>query len=172
MQINTKSKRNRKYDDRKQGALHFGWQVAIGAVIIFVILIFLFGFSRVDGVSMETTLHDRQVVCYPRVSFGYEPGDVVAIKMPSDEFFVKRVVAVGGDVVDVRDGKLYVNDVALTEPYAQGITEQEEGIVKYPYTVDDGKYFVVGDNREHSIDSRSFGAVLKSNIKGKLLFVK
>ena len=82
--------------------------------------------------------------------------------------FVPYVVP--GDVVDLRDGVLYVNDQPEAGTYFQGETRESDGIVQYPYRVEEGKYFLVGDNREVSQDSRAFGALPKSSIKGKLLF--
>ena len=90
------------------------------------------------------------------------------MRMPSGEYYVKRVIAVGGDTVDIRKGKLYVNDEEMDEPYVNGETERKVGGVEFPYTVEDGKVFVMGDNREESMDSRDFGAVIRKQIKGKV----
>ena len=96
-------------------------------------------------------------------------GDVLSVRMPSGEYYVKRVIAVGGDTVDIRQGKLYVNGEEVEEPYINGATEKKIGGVEFPYTVEDGKLFVMGDNREESMDSRDFGAVIRKQIKGKVL---
>ena len=78
--------------------------------------------------------------------------------------------AVGGDVVDLRDGIIYVNGKALDDPWATGETRAETGAVIYPYQVRPGNVFVLGDNREASMDSRAFGEVNLRQIKGKILF--
>ena len=70
--------------------------------------------------------------------------------------------------MDIRKGKLYVNDEEMDEPYVNGETERKVGGVEFPYTVEDGKVFVMGDNREESMDSRDFGAVIRKQIKGKV----
>lgn len=92
---------------------------------------------------------------------GPERGTVISFTDPRDgkTTLVKRVVATAEDTVDLKDGRLVVNDRQVDEPYAQGVTTQLEGPIQYPYTVPEGELFVMGDNRENSIDSRVFGAV-------------
>jgi signal peptidase I len=81
---------------------------------------------------------------------------------------VKRVIGVPGDVIDIREGKVFRNGEALQEPYAKGVTYKRE--LEFPVTVPDGKYFVLGDNREISKDSRSFGFIDHSQVEGKAVF--
>lgn len=141
-------------------------------VMIFVVVMIVFqlfiGVSRVDGTSMEPTLKDGQLVFFCRISQNYENGDVVLARMPSGEYYVKRIIATEGEVVDLKDGILYVNGVPESGAYVQGRTEAQEGIVTYPYIVEEGTCFVAGDNREASMDSRSFGALPENSMKGKL----
>ena len=137
---------------------------------VFLAFNLLVGITTVSGRSMEPTLQDGNVVFFYRVNFSYHRGDVVFARMPYGNFYVKRVVAVPGDVVDIRDGVLYVNDHPETDAHFQGQTHESDGIVQYPYLVEAGKYFLVGDNREVSQDSRAFGALPRRSIKGKLLF--
>lgn len=76
-------------------------------------------------------------------------------------------------MIDIRDGYVYRNGQKLTEPYIEssdGNTMPQNSRIEYPYKVDSGCYWVMGDNREVSMDSRSFGSVIKENIKGRLLF--
>lgn len=81
---------------------------------------------------------------------------------------IKRIIAVEGDKVDIHDGKVYINDELLDEPYVKGITPQME--MSYPLIVPEGYVFVMGDNRENSLDSRSFGPVEINSIEGKAVF--
>jgi signal peptidase I len=83
--------------------------------------------------------------------------------------YVKRVVAVGGETVDLRDGRLYVDDRLLVIPQANGNTLPQVPRVSYPFTVPDGEVFVLGDNRLQSSDSRTFGSVPVTNIIGKVI---
>ena len=158
-----------KYDGYK-----YDWfRTAKEFVFIFLIVIIAFnvlvGVSRVDGNSMEPTLHHGDVVFFLRVGSDYKDGDVVFARMPSGEYYVKRIIATEGETIDLVDGIFYIDGIPEEGDYILGTTEAQNGIVSYPYTVEAGKYFMVGDNREGSMDSRSFGALLENSIKGKLL---
>ena len=137
-----------------------------GVALLFSLLV---GVSRVDGTSMAPTLRDGQPVFFTRVNLRYRLGDVVYARMPSGSNYVKRIVALEGDVVDLRDGTLYINGAPEDNPHAHGTTQPQEGIVEYPYTVGEDMVFLVGDNREGSVDSRTFGALPLSSIRGKLI---
>ena len=158
-----------KYDGKK-----YGWflmcrdflLMLAGVALLFSLLV---GVSRVDGTSMAPTLRDGQPVFFTRVNLRYSRGDVVYARMPSGENYVKRVVALEGDVVELRDGTLYINGVPEDNPHARGTTLPQTGIVEYPYTVGEDMVFLVGDNREGSVDSRSFGALPTGSIRGKLI---
>lgn len=139
-------------------------------LLVFLVFRFVIGFSLVKGDSMETTLHSGEAVMYLRLCPKYKNGDVVSVKIPSGKYYVKRIIATKGDTIDIRDGKVYVNEKCLDEPYVKGITQQQEGFVHYPLTLEEGQVFIMGDNREESIDSRTFGVVGERQIKGKLYF--
>ena len=136
---------------------------------MFVVFKFVIGTSTVSGRSMNPTLKNGQRVFFLRIMPTYERGDIISFRMPSGEYYVKRVVAKEGDIVIVEDGKLVVNGQTVKEPYAVGKTDRQEDTVVYPYTVGEDAYFCIGDNREHSIDSRSFAAIVKYQIRGKIL---
>lgn len=165
------SKRRRsKYDKHKYGWLHFAIEFVIGAAIVVFILYFIVGISSVDGESMYPTLQNNQKVVYLRLGQDFEKGDIVAIKMPSGLKYVKRIIAVEGDRVELIDGAVVVNGTVLEESYAHGRTEPENSRVEYPLTVGKGEVYVLGDNREVSVDSRDFGPIVLEDIKGKILF--
>ena len=158
-----------KYNGRKLEWLHDSLFFIVMVVCAIIIFRFVIGFSVVGGDSMEPNLHDKEFVLYQRIVGEYKPGDVVTVRMPSSEYYVKRVIATGGDEVDLRGGKVYVNGEELDEPWAEGETLEEAGAVIYPYEVREGRVFVLGDNRAVSLDSRTFGEVSKKQIRGKLL---
>lgn len=83
--------------------------------------------------------------------------------------YVKRVIGLPGDVVDIHDGKVFVNDQELDEPYIKGDPTDERFQMEYPLTVPEKKVFVLGDNRRASNDSRNFGCVDQSLIEGKVV---
>lgn len=160
-----------KYDGKKEGWFRQFKELMITFFIIVLLFRFVVGVSFVKGISMNPTLKDKELVAYVRIVSEYKRGDIISVRMPSGEYYVKRVVAVEGDVVDIRNGKFYLNGKEQDEPYVIGKTEPQEGVVTYPYTVEEGRLFVMGDNREDSMDSRTFGTVVRGQIKGKLLFM-
>lgn len=160
----------KKYDGKKQGWLRQGKELAVFIILMFVVFRFIIGVSLVNGSSMTPSLKNGDVVVYMRIVPNYEKGDIVCIRMPSGEYYIKRVIGLAGDTVEIRDGSVYVNSTVREENYAQGRTETQGDSIKYPYEVKADRVFVLGDNREESMDSRTFGAVAKSQIRGKVLF--
>ena len=159
-----------KYNHRKLGWLHdFRFFIA-AIVVLFIVFRFVVGFSFIDGESMDPTLKDGELALYNRLATGYEAGDIVSMRVPSGEYYVKRVIATGGDTVSLREGAVFVNGKKIEEKWAVGMTWPESIAVNYPYTIREGNVFVLGDNREHSLDSRHFGEVNERQIKGKLVF--
>ncbi|MBI2774192.1 MAG: signal peptidase I [Chloroflexi bacterium] len=145
------------------------------AVIISVFLnFFVVQVTEVRQRSMDPTLFQSDRVLVSKVDYRFDrprPGDIVVFNPAADAPipFVKRIVAVGGDVVDLRDGQLYVNGALAVFPEAHGVTGPQSPQVVYPYTVPQGYFFALGDNRLGSQDSRSYGAWANSSIIGKLI---
>lgn len=172
-----RNRRNRKKKRRflgKYDGLKYGWLMDMKKfILLFVIVLlsfrFVIGFSFIKGDSMEPSLTDGEMVLYLRINPEYQAGDVVSVRVPEGEYYVKRIIATAGDTIDIKDNKVYRNEELLEEPYIQGVTLPKEGAVRYPLTLEEGQIFVMGDNRESSKDSRSFGVIGKRQIKGKLL---
>lgn len=158
-----------KYNAYKLGWLHDSIHFIVLIAVLFVLFRFVIGLSVVGGDSMEPSLRNGDLVVYFRMEREYLPGDVVSMRVPSGDYYVKRVAAVGGDEVDVRNGSIYVNGSLLVDERAQGETLKESGAVIYPYKVRKGNVFVLGDNRMASMDSRAFGEVNLRQIRGKIL---
>jgi signal peptidase I len=130
---------------------------------------------QVDGASMAPTLRDGQCYFLNRLVYSFrdpKPMDIVTLQDPEDNgFAVKRVVAQPGDRVYLKAGKLFVNGKALVEPYL------ERGTKTYPdaryraqlWICGQNQYFVLGDNRNRSTDSRAYGAVPRQNILGMIV---
>lgn len=158
-----------RYNGRKLGWFHDSIRFIVLILALFLLFRFGIGLSLVGGDSMDPALQDGDVVLYTRISRPYRPGDVIALRVPSGDFYVKRVIAAGGDVVDVRDGAVLVGGRPIEDPWGEGETLAESGAVIYPYTVRPGNVFVLGDNREVSLDSRAFGEVSLRQIRGRIL---
>jgi signal peptidase I len=140
---------------------------------VYATLIVTFGFqvARVDGLSMAPTLedHDRLIVNKLVYELGDpRPGDIVMLYYPlnPDKMFVKRVIAKEGDVVRIVDGHVYVNDIPLHDDY---VPEEFRSHDDWgPTVIQQGYYFVMGDHRNNSSDSRHWGQVPKKYIVGKV----
>ena len=158
-----------KYNAYKLGWLHDSIHFIVLILALFILFRFVIGFSIVGGDSMKPGLTDGTIVLYLRPVRNYRPGDMISMRVPSGDYYVKRVAAVGGDTVALQDGQLIVNGEAMQEPWAEGETQAETGAVIYPYYVREGNVFVLGDNRTVSMDSRAFGEVNRRQIKGKIL---
>ena len=159
-----------RYNDRKLWWLRESLLLLLLIAAVFILFRFVIGIAIVGGNSMEPTLQDGDFVLYSRVVRQYRPGDVISMRVPSGEYYVKRVIAVGGDTVDLQDGRVLVNGEPLQDDRGTGETQEETGAVIYPYKVREGNVFVLGDNREVSMDSRAFGEVSRRQIRGKVLF--
>jgi len=149
-----------------------GLQTLVSAAV-YATLIVTFGVqvARVDGLSMAPTLedHDRLIVNKLVYELGEpRPGDIVMLYYPlnPEKMFVKRVIAKEGDTVRIQDGHVYVNDLPLHDDYvpAEFRSHDDYG----PEVVKQGYYFVMGDHRNNSSDSRHWGPVPKKYIVGKV----
>lgn len=156
----------------------------------------LYALTTVHQSSMQDTLQEGHTLIIDKISYQFsEPkrGDIVVfLRGENTEGFVnrykvffkdvelrfkksfrtnrliKRVIAVAGDKIDIHDGKVYLNDQLLNESYVKGITPEMD--LEYPVVIPEGYVFVMGDNRENSLDSRSFGPVPVYSIEGKAVF--
>lgn len=140
------------------------------AAVTALISVLLMPVYKAYGNSMTPTLEDGEIVVTIKTHTAKQ-GDVIAFRY-NNKLFIKRVIALGGATVDLgEDGTVYVDGTPLEEPY---LTEKArgEGDVEFPFTVPDGMYFVMGDNRVNSSDSRNsiLGCVEPDNMDGRVVF--
>lgn len=134
-------------------------------VVIVVIRIFIATPVKVDGDSMYNTLNDNDIVLLSKLS-SIDRFDIIVLKEnDNNATIIKRVIGMPGDKVKIRNNKIYINNKIIEDEYAYGETSDYDEI-----TLGDDEYFVLGDNRLISKDSRYFGAIKKSDIKGKAVF--
>ncbi len=147
--------------------------IAISLAVSILFIVFLYQPVKVEGTSMMPTLADQERVFINKFVYKLEPihrGDVVVFRYPRDvsKSYIKRVIAVAGDRVRIDDGVVYVNDQRLPEPY---VPEDYWDARSYPETVvPPHSYFLLGDHRNLSNDSRDFGPVNEEYIYGKAVF--
>ncbi len=156
----------------------FDWVQNITVILVSIVLIFIFcaRIVGVDGQSMMPTLEHKDWLITSNMFYEPEQGDIVVLAKKSfldGKMIVKRVIAVEGQTVDIdfQKGIVYVDGEALDEPYTYTKTNRMAD-AQFPQTVPKDCVFVLGDNRNHSSDSReaSLGMVNKANILGKVIF--
>jgi len=150
-------------------------------LIFWVIQSFVAQPYRVEQQSMETTLEPDQYVLVDKLTphwDTYKRGDVVVFTPPkgwasgtTDTPYIKRVIGIGGDTITIHDGKVFVNDVALVEPYVfkeNGKPQETEDVLQTgEWVVPQGELFLMGDHRQSSADSREFGTVAVDKVIGR-----
>ena len=144
------------------GALKFG---ALGLVLYGLV----FNFSVVRGSSMSPGIHDGDRILVNHLSYllqSVHRGDIVVLRYPLDPRldYIKRVIGLPGDIVRIHGGAVSVNGEVLEEPYISEPDRRGDTLVH----VESDHYFVMGDNRPHSSDSREFGLVPRENLVGKV----
>lgn len=150
--------------------------LAIAAVIAFVLNTFIIANSRVPSASMENTIMTKDRVIGSRLTYYFndpQRGDIVIFHFPDDEsiYYVKRIIGLPGDIIDIKDGHVYLNnsETPLEEPYLKEPMEAEPDL---HYEVPEDSYFMMGDNRNSSADSRRWHNtfVKREKIIAKVMF--
>ncbi len=153
------------------------WVVVLGAAVAVAIILRTFVFQAffIPSESMETTLFENDRILVNKVSYRLHDvnrGDVVVFRRPDDQpgdirDLIKRVIGLPGEAVEGRDSTIYINGQLLVEPYLDGNRFGDFG----PITVPEGELFMMGDNRDQSLDSRRFGAIDEDRIIGRAFFL-
>lgn len=170
-QVNEES--SSKWKQRLLYCLGFIRDCAIICVVIYLLLGVIFNVYFVSGQSMMPTLHDGEIVIGNHIAPDLQHGKIIVCK-PSgyDRVIIKRIIGMPGDTVDIdfTTGIVYLNGEPLDEPYVEAPTYSDLGM-KFPLTVEEGTYFVLGDNRNNSRDSRwpTIGLIQQDEILGSYL---
>ncbi|HNY42500.1 MAG TPA: signal peptidase I [Bryobacteraceae bacterium] len=150
--------------------------LALSVIIALVIILFLFQPVKVEGTSMLPALADQERLFINKVVYRFglaEVGrrDMVVFWFPGDpsKSYIKRVIGLPGDLVEIRDGQVLVNGKAIKEPYVTAGFRDRTSMP--PVRVPGASYFVLGDHRNASNDSRSWGPVPAAAIYGRAAFV-
>lgn len=167
---------------KRKEIMSWVWPVVIAIIIAVLCRQFLFAPVTVKGASMENTFHNNDRVIISKVS-KIKRFDVIVFQSPvENDHYIKRVIGLPGDRIKVENDQLYVNDKKYAEPYEDDHVKEykEEGLnftenfslkqVTGEQVVPEGEYFVLGDNRQDSSDSREYGFIKKSAVDGVVLF--
>jgi signal peptidase I len=160
--------------ERKPGFLRFILDVLetlVLSVLLFAGINAVSARIRVDGYSMEPTLHSGEFVIVNKLTYRLGPpqtGDVIVFHFPRDteQEYIKRVIGLPGDKVDITEGKVYINGQPLNEPYIAAPPAYEKS-----WSVPEDNLFVLGDNRNNSSDSHNWGTVPMEYVVGKAVLV-
>lgn len=151
------------------------WLLYLLFVLVFsyVIITYVGQRTRVDGESMETTLHNDDNLLVDKISYRFrEPRRFEIIVFPyqyrENTFYIKRIIGLPGETVQVIDGYVYIDGEQLDEHYGNELMDNP-GIAAEPILLGEDEYFVLGDNRNHSSDSRdpSVGVIKRENLLGR-----
>lgn len=137
-------------------------------VIVLLVKAFIFTPVIVNGPSMLNTLHDKDIMILDKIGMklsGIDRFDIVVIQTDHNKI-IKRIIGLPGETIEYRDNKLYINDKELEDSFANGITYDFEKI-----EIPKNSYYVLGDNREDSVDSRILGTITKQDILGHATFI-
>ncbi len=159
--------------------------LAFSVLVAVVLIVFIYQPVKVEGTSMEPALTDQERIFINKFTYSFglgniERGDTVVFEYPYDpeKLYIKRVIGVPGDRIRIVAGQVYVNDRALTEEYVpqwcrDSVSWPPMALGEQPMDreVPKDHYFVLGDHRSSSSDSRSWGWVPRANIHGKAVFI-
>lgn len=141
--------------------------ISLYFILILTISNKVFSFYVVSGNSMLPNVHDKEVKSVNKMVKKYKRGDIVIVKNNRDQYLmIKRIIGLPGEKLDVIYDDVYINDKKLDEPYVNQSDEKSDFYIRN-IRLKENEYYVMGDNRNYSIDSRELGPLKKSDIIGR-----
>lgn len=141
--------------------------VIVSLVVVIPTRLYVFEPFAVAGEAMSPTYNDGDYLLINKLDKSFERGDVIVLYTEErpNSFLIKRIIGLPSEKVDIQAGKILINEQVLNESYYNGETLPNSSV-----TLGQDQFFVLGDNRNESLDSRNFGPVNKSNIQGKIFY--
>ncbi len=153
--------------------IEFIKELVLAVLLALLMVTFIISHNEIPTGSMIATINEHDHILTNLLPYYYRDpirGEIVVFRQ-GDENWVKRVIGEPGDVVDIREGNVYINNQRLDETAylaSEGISEvAHNAAMIFPYKLGDNDYFLMGDNRLHSLDSRYIGAISRDKIYGK-----
>ena len=147
-------------------------KLVIVIVIILFLMVYVVSVTQVVGGSMDPTLKNQDVLILNKAKYRFSDvkrGDVIAFTYEDTKYLIKRVIGLPGDHISIIDNKGYINARYYSEDYLKDVDTPDFDLQDLGYnTVPEGMYFVLGDNRDNSLDSRKIGLVEEEDIMGEI----
>ncbi len=150
-------------------------KVILLLVVILLLIQYVFSITKVVGNSMYPTLKDEEIMIINKLKYRIgkiNRGEIISLKYADTKYLIKRIIGLPGEMVEIKNSQVLINGEKLNEEYLKKELEYDDfsltdiGVTKIP----EDMYFVLGDNRENSLDSREIGLVKKEDIIGKISF--
>ena len=150
-------------------------KLIVVVVVILFLMIYVVSVTQVVGNSMYSTLEDGDVLILNKFKYRFfdiERGDIISLENDDTKYLIKRVIGLPGDTVSIQNSTLYINGEVYVESYLEeGLVYDDFELTSLGYDViPDDMYFVLGDNRADSVDSREIGLISKDDVIGKISF--
>jgi signal peptidase I len=158
----------------KKELAEWGKTIFFALLIAFLVRSYLFQPYKVQMGSMQPTLHNNDFIMVNKISYRFRTpgrGEIVVFNPPgntSNIHYIKRIIGLPGETLEIKEGKVFINEVEISENYL--LRTDTPGFTG-PVSLAEDEYFVLGDHRNNSMDSRDFGAISLDQIHGKTLFV-